>query len=457
VSNRGKGAKAALRPSDRSGLALEVSYWDPARVKPDPRNPRKHSAEQLHQIRASIDKFGFVNPLLVDEQDAIIAGHGRHQASLIKPALLQIPVIVVKGLSAKEKRALMIADNQIGANSTWDKALLSEELTALNADDFGLDVLGFDDATLLGLVDNSAADEVLDQVVAPPAKPVSRLGDVWKLGAHRIICGDCTDAGTVESLLAGAEPKLMVTDPPYGVELDHDWRVRAGLHNRHHTQSHSATTICGGRVDWSEAFALVPSLAVAYVWHASANMCEVLPGLLNIGFVHFQQIIWSRGSGSLQRQHYWFAHDPCWYVRKKNAPWYGKPGDNHTVWEAPSPKAVNRGSTEEKFDHPTQKPIELMKRSIVNHTKRGELVYEPFLGSGTTLAAAEVTGRACLGIELDPRFVDVVIKRWQGIAGGVPELVGVADKTEAKLLGVSFDKLTGLRKAKPQPKSKKEK
>jgi len=149
-----------------------------------------------------------------------------------------------------------------------------------------------------------------------------------------------------------------------------------------------------------------------------------LDGLLRIGFLHHQQIIWNKGRAVLTKTPYWFAHEPCWFVRKKNAPWYGKAGENTTVWDSPSPKFIMGGSDEEKFDHPTQKPVDLMRRPLLNHTKRGESVYEPFLGSGTCVAAAEISERVCWGIELDPKYVDVVVKRWQGLTGGKATLEG---------------------------------
>src|SRR5947199_8922 len=184
------------------------------------------------------------------------------------------------------------------------------------------------------------------------------------------------------------------------------------------TEGHTNTSISSDtRADWSEAFALVASLEVAYIWHASRFTREVLDGLLRIGFVHHQQIIWRKTAAALTRTHYWFQHEPCWYVRKKNAPWFGKPGQNTTIWDAASPKMIMGGSDEEKHDHPTQKPVELMRRPILNHLKRGELVYEPFLGSGTTLAAAELTERVCCGMEMDPKYVDVIVQRWQTLSG----------------------------------------
>jgi DNA modification methylase len=200
-----------------------------------------------------------------------------------------------------------------------------------------------------------------------PVIRLRRAGDLWLCGPHRVLCGDATDAEAVSHLLAERRPFLMVTDPPYGIELDSEWRDRAGLnahgpaepgYRKHRTKGHRETSISGDtRADWSGAFALVPSLEVAYVWHASKFTREVLDGLLRIGFLHHQQIIWDKGRAVLTRTHYWFRHEPCWYVRKKNAPWYGKAGENSTIWESPSPKFIMGGSDEEKFDHPTQKPV----------------------------------------------------------------------------------------------------
>jgi DNA modification methylase len=243
-----------------------------------------------------------------------------------------------------------------------------------------------------------------------------------------VLCGDATRAEDVERLLGDRKPVLMVTDPPYGIELDSEWRDRAGLNGcgaaessymKKRTTGHTETTISGDtRADWSEAFELVPSLSIAYVWHASVFTREVLNGLERIGFMYPQQIVWNKGRTVLTRTHYWYQHEPCWYVRKPKAAWFGKAGENSTIWDSPSPKFIMGGSGEEKYDHPTQKPVDLMRRPIQNHLKRGELVYEPFLGSGTTLAAAELTERVCCGIELDPKYVDVIVQRWQTLAGG---------------------------------------
>jgi DNA modification methylase len=283
-----------------------------------------------------------------------------------------------------------------------------------------------------------------------PENAVTTPGDLWLCGPHRILCGDATSPDAVARLLGPRKPFLMVTDPPYGIQLDSEWRDRAGLNGcgpaeasymKHRTEGHTKTTISGDtRADWSEAFALAPSLKVAYVWHASLFTHEVLDGLIRIGFLYPQQIIWNKGRVVLTRTHYWYQHEPCFYVRKKNALWFGEAGKCSTIWDAESPKFIMGHSDEEKYDHPTQKPVELRRRPILNHTKRGELVYEPFLGSGTTLAAAELTKRVCCGMELDPKYVDVTLLRWKGLSGKEAKLDGdgrTFEQIKAERLGVA--------------------
>ena len=217
------------------------------------------------------------------------------------------------------------------------------------------------------------------------------LDDLWLCGnrrnQHRILCGDATSPEAVSRLLGDRKPFLLVCDPPYGIELDSEWRDRAGLNGcgpaeasymKHRTAGHTETTISGDtRADWRDAFAFVPSLQIAYVWHASLyhprGVGWTSPNWLRTP----SQIIWDKQRTVLTRTHYWFQHEPCWYVRKKNAPWFGKAGENSTIWACPRPKFIMGGSDEEKFDHPTQKPVELMRRPLLNHTKRGEAVLRP--------------------------------------------------------------------------------
>jgi DNA modification methylase len=405
-------------------------------VIPYARNARTHSEQQVAQVAASIAEFGWTNPILVDENSVIIAGHARLAAAR-KLRMTEVPVIELTGLSEAQRRALVLADNRLALNAGWDEALLALELRDLKDLEFDLGLTGFNQKEIDDLLVAPDQDEAANRVPPTPEIPVSRPGDLWICGngrnAHRVLCGDSTNSENVVRLLGNRKPGLLVTDPPYGIELDSEWRDRAGLNSgpaeasytKNRTQGHTNTCISSDtRADWSEAFELVPSLQIAYVWHASVFTREVLNGLLRIGFLYPQQIIWNKGRVVLTRTHYWYQHEPCWYVRKKNAPWFGKAGENSTVWDAASPKFFMGGSDEEKFDHPTQKPVELMRRPILNHLKRGEVVYEPFLGSGTTLAAAEVTERVCYGIELDPKYVDVVVERWQGLNGGKARLDG---------------------------------
>ena len=231
----------------------------------------------------------------------------------------------------------------------WDEELLALELQEIQELDFDLSLTGFDPGEidkLLVLEDEEAAN------AAPPLPeyPVSRLGDLWLLGPHRVLCGDATSPEAVARLLGERKPRLLVTDPPYGIELDSEWRDRAGLNGcgpaepsymKKRTAGHTETTISGDtRADWSDAFALVP-VARGGVRLARIKFTrEVLDGLLRIGFLHHQQIIWDKGRTVLTRTLYWFQHEPCWFVRKKNAPWYGKAGENSTVWSSPRPKFI---------------------------------------------------------------------------------------------------------------------
>ena len=432
---------------------LQIQFWSIERFVLYARNPRKNDAA-VDRMCSSIREFGFKVPVLARSDGTVVDGHLRLKAARKLGSwpggdTTQIPVILCDDWSEAQVKAFRLLVNRSATWAAFDEDLLALELQELSEADFDLSLTGFDPGEIDGLL--AIPDEERANAVPPlPEKPVSRAGDLWLCGKHRVLCGDATSAEDVARLLSERKPILMVTDPPYGIELDSEWRDRAGLNScgpaeasymKHRTEGHTETTISGDtRADWSEAFELVPSLQVAYVWHASKFTREVLDGLLRIGFVHHQQIIWDKGRTVLTRTLYWFQHEPAWFVRKVNAPWYGKAGENSTIWASPSPKFIMGGSDETKFDHPTQKPVELMRRPILNHLKRGELVYDPFLGSGTTLAAAELTERICLGIELDPKYVDVIVQRWQTLAGKKATLDGdgrTFERLRADRLGVA--------------------
>ena len=446
-------AATETKPADPS-IAPQIDLWPIDRFVAYARNPRKNDAA-VDRMCSSIREFGFKCPCLARSDGTVVDGHLRLKAARKLGSWpggdTCIPVILCDEWTDAQVKAFRLMVNRSVAWADWDEELLALELQELSEADFDLGLTGINPGEIDGLL--AIPDEERANATPPvPENPVSRSADLWLCGKHRVLCGDATRAEDVALLLGDRKPILMVTDPPYGIELEfrmarqgrpqHSPRTetygplkgaceesphrasRAQLYEESDRGS-SETTISGDtRADWSEAFELVPGLQIAYVWHASKFTREVLNGLLRIGFEHHQQIIWDKGRTVLTRTLYWFQHEPCWFVRRKNAPWYGKAGENSTIWASPSPKFIMGGSDEEKFDHPTQKPVELMRRPILNHTKRNELVYEPFLGSGTTLAAAELTERVCCGMELDPKYIDVSVLRWQELSGKKATLEG---------------------------------
>jgi DNA modification methylase len=387
---------------------------------PYARNSRTHSDEQVAQIAASIREWGWTTPVLCDDKGSIIAGHGRVMAAR-KLGLSEVPVMTATGWSEAQKRAYILADNQLALNAGWDMDLLKVEIQELAGDDFDLDLIGFDDKTLAGLLNDPTEGLTdADETPEPPVNPVSVLGDVWILGKHRIICGSSTDAHTVEKVLNGVKPHLMVTDPPYGVEYDPEWRERAGLNG---PKAAKGKVLNDDNADWREAWALFPG-DVAYVWCAPGPLnCTVHDSLVASNLIPKMQIVWAKSQFVLGRGHYHAQHENCWYAVKKNATaqWNGDRKQS-TLWQIDKPKKSETG-------HSTQKPIDCMKRPIENNSSPGQAIYEPFSGSGTTIIACEMTGRSCHAIELNPAYVDVAIIRWQDFTGQKAILEGSDAKT----------------------------
>jgi DNA modification methylase len=385
-------------------------------------NARTHSDAQIAQIAASIREFGWTNPILVDGDNGIIAGHGRLLAAR-QLGMDEVPVIALDHLTQAQRRALVIADNKLALNAGWDDALLAIELAGLGEDGFDLSLLGFSDdelATLLADMTVGLTDP--DDVPETPADPVSVPGDVWLLGRHRLVCGDSTDADTVAKCLAGVEPHLMVTDPPYGVNYDASWRNDAaakGLIGQRGQSRSIGKVLNDDRADWREAWTLFPG-DVAYVWHGGLFGGVVADGLVGVGFTIRSQIIWAKDRFQLSRGHYHPQHEPCWYAVRGKGSWSGDRTQS-TVWaiKLPWDNYGNRtpGQEDQKNAHSTQKPVECMKRPIENNSSPGQVVYDPFVGSGTTIIAGEMTGRAIHAIELNPAYVDVSILRWQAFTG----------------------------------------
>ncbi len=400
-----------------------------ADLAPYAKNARTHSAAQVNQIAASIREFGFNNPVLVDAKGVIVAGHGRVLAAQ-KLGLAQVPVVRLGHLTPAQTRAFRLADNQIALNAAWDESMLADELRALAAEEFDLGLVGFasnEIDRLLADGDGAGGDtDADDDAPPPPEKPVTRPGDIWHMGKHRIACGSSTDAAHVAALLAGDKPLLMVTDPPYGVNYDPGWRKRVGIND----SKRMGVVLNDDTADWRDAWALFPG-DVAYVWHGGLHAGVVQESLAVSGFDTRAQIIWAKESLVMGRGAYHWQHEPCWYAVRHggNGHWAGDRKQT-TLWPI-----ATRGDAQEDDAtvHSTQKPVECMRRPMVNHTNRGALVYEPFSGSGTTIIAAESIGRVCLASELNPAYVDVAVLRWQAIARGVATLGGPDGPTFAQV------------------------
>ncbi|QWG20703.1 site-specific DNA-methyltransferase [Bradyrhizobium sediminis] len=398
---------------------LQIEYWPIDRLIPYARNARTHSETQVAEIAGSIRSFGFSNPIQVSSAGDIVAGHGRLAAAR-KLGLSEVPVVVLP-LSDLNRRQLVLADNRIAMNAGWDNQMLSLELADLSAMGANLSALGFTTKELafaFSSVQGGLTDE--DQIPEVAEVAISRPGDIWQLGPHRIACGDSRDEKLVEALFAGTVPQLMVTDPPYGVQYDPEWRHRRGVSNSARKNKIKNDEIA----DWTPTWDIFQG-EIAYVWHGALRSTIVAESLAKSGFTIRAQIIWAKERLVMSQGDYHWQHEPCWYAVRKKGNWTGDRKQT-TLW------TIGSGGQDAKTEHATQKPVECMRRPMLNNSIPGQAIYEPFLGSGTTLIAAQSCGRACLGIEIDPLFVDLAIRRWQAFTG--EEAVRASD-------GLSFDAL----------------
>ena len=388
------------------GRDLAIEYRPIGALIPYARNARTHSPAQVALIAGSIREYGFTNPVLVDGENGIIAGHSRVPAAR-QLGLTTVPVIELAHLTPAQKQAYILADNKLAEQAGWDKDLMALEVGELN--DLGLDLasIGFDAGEIDALLRHGAVDPREEVVPEVPEVAVSRRDDLWCLGPHRLICGDATSAADVVRLLSGVSPHLMVTDPRYRVSYDPAWRNAAGLSQTKRT----GKVANDDRADWREAWALLPG-EVAYVWHGALHAGKVADSLVAAGFAVRSQIIWAKERLVLSRGDYHWQHEPCWYaVRQKGTGHWSGDRKQTTLWSIPS------RDQDADTVHGTQKPVECMRRPILNNSSPGQAIYEPFCGSGTSLIAAETTGRVCHAVELDPPYVDVAVLRWQAFSG----------------------------------------
>ena len=376
---------------------------------PYAKNSRTHDDAQIAQIAASIKEFGWTNPILVDGELGIIAGHGRLMAAR-KLNMTEVPVIELKDLTPTQKKAYIIADNRLALNAGWDDQLLTIELNELLADKFSLDLLGFNADELNALLNPVEINEGLvdeDEVPEPPLEPITKLGDVWVLGNHRLMCGDSTSIDAVDKLMDGQKADMVFTDPPYGVNYDGG---HATEKRRSKLENDDQTLMYSGALP--VAYMASKEGAALYLWFSDSVAKDVLIALEECDYKVRAWIIWNKNLaqfGAIGAQ-YKLKHEPCIYAFKKGkAPYWAGPNNEVTVWD------VKRHSKNEF--HPTQKPVELPVRALENNSKGGDIVLDLFGGSGSTMIAAEKIGRHARLMELDPIYCDVIVKRWENFTG----------------------------------------
>jgi DNA modification methylase len=413
-------------------VVKHIELWLIDNLIPWARNPRTHSDAQIAQIAASIAEFGFNNPILVDTKAGIIAGHGRLLAAR-KLGLKEVPVIVLDHLSEAQKRAYIIADNQLAMNAGWNEELLRVELAALQQEDFDLALIGFEDDELARLLAaQDAAEGLTDEDAIPdlPETPVCEVGDLWILGDHKLLVGDATNGGDVATLMAGAPADLVFTDPPYNVDYEGYTEERLKIKGDRMSDTEfkqfleSAFRSCRGAVK--------PGASL-YVCHSSSWQREFQNALEAAGFDVRCQIIWAKNTFAWGFGRYKFQHEPMFYahVAREKDPWYGDKSQS-TLWEERKP-AANRL-------HPTSKPVELVERALLNSSKAGDIVVDLFGGSGSTLIGCERRGRKAKLMEIDPRYADVIVRRWQEYAGKRATLDGdgrTFDEIKAERVGAA--------------------
>ena len=363
-------------------------------------NARTHNAEQIMKLRSSLREFGFINPVIIDKEYNIIAGHGRVTAAK-EEGIKEVPCVFVDYLTEAQKKAYILADNRMAMDAGWDEELLRVEIEALQAEAFDLSLTGFDDKELSDLFKNDADVQEDDfDVDAELEKPTfSKTGDVWTLGRHRLVCGDSTKADTFEVLMNGRKANLVVTDPPYNV----NYEGTAGKIKNDNLADEKFYQFL------FDAFSNIEKVmaddASIYVFHADTEGLNFRKAFSDAGFYLSGCCIWKKPSLVLGRSPYQWQHEPCLYGWKKSGKhqWYSDRKQT-TIWEFEK--------TKKNTDHPTMKPIPLLAYPIQNSSMSNTLVLDPFGGSGSTLIACEQTDRDCYTIELDEKYCDVIVKRY---------------------------------------------
>jgi len=371
-------------------------------------NSRTHSDEQVAQIAASIKEFGWTNPILVDGTNGIIAGHGRLLAAR-KLGYTEVPTIELADLTETQKKAYIIADNRLALNAGWDNEMLTIELNDLLADGFALEMLGFDPKELAALLEPEVIEGLTDEDAVPevPEEPKTKLGDIYQLGNHRLMCGDSCSQEAVEKLTNGAGVDMLLTDPPYNVAYEGKTKESLTIQNDSMGDEQFRQFL---RDAFVTADTVMKKGAVFYIWHADSEGYNFRGACHDAGWKVRQCLIWKKSSMVMGRQDYHWKHEPCLYGWKDGAGHlWATDRKQTTILEFEKPHRNG--------EHPTMKPVALFEYQMLNNTKGGDIVLDLFGGSGTTMLAAEKHGRHGYLMELDPKYCDVIVKRWEDFTG----------------------------------------
>jgi DNA modification methylase len=399
---------------------MHIEQWPIDRPLPYARNARKITPAAITKVAASLKEFGWRQPIVVDGEGVIIAGHTRLLAAQ-KLGLAEVPVHVAAGLTAAQVKAYRLMDNRSHQEATWDVDLLGPELLDLKELDFDLDLTGFEAFEVDGFLAKADASEGLtdpDACPQVPEFPVTEPGDLWVLGRHRLLCGDSTSIDAVERLMDGAKADMVFTDPPYNVDYSNQDRPKAGKTDLGRIKNDS---MCDEdftqflREVYANIFAATSDDAAVYVWYASKMTVPFYAAFEGTGIEVNQQIVWKKPM-LLGRGRYQWAHEPCIFA-VKGSPYHTEDRTKTTVWDF-------GGYDKSKNVHPTQKPTVLAEEALSNSSKAGDVALDLFGGSGSTLIACEKTGRNARLMELDPKYCDVIVKRWQEFTGKKATLDG---------------------------------
>ena len=379
------------------------------KLKPYKNNARTHSDEQIEKIAKSMKEFGFINPVLVDGNLNVIAGHGRILGAK-KLGMKEVPCLFIEDLTEEQKRAYIIADNRLAEDAGWDKELLKIELEDLKNMNFDITLTGFELEDFdFSMDETEVIEDEFDETV--PEEPTSKKGEIYKLGKHFLMCGDSTDINDVEKLMNGVKADMLLTDPPYNV--DYEGGTGLTIQNDNMDDETFREFL---RMSFFNANSVMKEGAVFYIWHADSEGYNFRGACHDIGWKVRQCLIWCKNTLVMGRQDYHWKHEPCLYGWKEGASHlWASDRKQTTVLEFDRPSVSK--------EHPTMKPVGLFDYLIKNNTKKDDIVLDLFAGSGTSIIVCEQNGRIAYSMELDPKYVDVIISRWEKLTGQQAERI----------------------------------